>query len=61
MERTLSVHKIGGGIPESIHREDEKHETRMVLERSTDDEVYVEFYKPRDDVNLDESNKSNNP
>jgi len=53
--------KLEGGVPESIHREDEKRETQTVLERSIDDEVCVEFYKSTDDVNLDESNKSNNP
>ena len=50
-----------GRKPESIHLEDEKREKRRASERSIDDEVYGEFYKSGDDVNHDESNKSNNP
>ena len=49
-----------GRKPESIHLEGEKHAMRTASAQSIYGEVYEEFYKQEDDVDLDESNKSNN-
>jgi len=53
----------GGGKwgPEHIHRVDEMRDSHRESVQSTDDEAYEASYKPKDDVNLDESNKSNHP
>jgi hypothetical protein len=46
--------------PESIHLKDEKHAMRTALVQSICDEAYEESCTQEDDVDLDESNKSNN-
>jgi len=49
----------GMGRTEHIHRGDEMRDLRRESVQSIDDEVYEVFCKSRDDVNPDESNKSN--
>jgi hypothetical protein len=55
---TISQHSREGG-PEHIHRGDEMRDLRRESALSIDDEVYEAFCKSTDDVNPDESNKSN--
>ena len=56
-----SVNIRGEGGPEHIHRGDEMRDLRRESGQSIDDEVYEASCKSTDDVNPDESNKSNHP